>query len=89
VRLRALLDGLEWAHGTSLDDLEFLVVDRGAPDDVRMVRAPEVVGRDRSYLHLEGGGAIPFHRILEVRLGDRALWRKRGFEGSPGDRVDG
>ena len=81
MRLRELLDSLEWRGERSLDDLEFLVMDRGAPDDRRVVRAPELVGRDRSYLRLEGGGSIPFHRVLEVRSGQDVLWRKRGYRG--------
>ena len=81
-----MLDGLEWGEGLTLEDLGFLVVDRGVPGDKRLVGAPEVVGRDRSYLKLAGGGSIPFHRILEVRVGERVVWRKRGFggEGAPG-----
>jgi uncharacterized protein (UPF0248 family) len=84
VRLREFLDGLEWRGERSLGDLEFLVMDRGAPADRRVVRAPEVVGRDRSYIRLEGGGSIPFHRVLEVRSGQDVLWRKRGHEGGSG-----
>ncbi len=80
VRLREFLDSQEWCGERSLEDLEFLVMDRGSPDDRRVVGAPELVGRDRSYLRLEGGGSIPFHRVLEVRSGQDILWSKRGHE---------
>jgi len=41
-----------------------------------MIGPLEVVGRDRSYLHLVGGGRIPYHRVLEVWTRDRLVWKK-------------
>jgi uncharacterized protein (UPF0248 family) len=79
--LHELLSRLEWGEGVSLDELEFLVVHRGAPGDVRVLAAPEVVGRDRSYLLLEGGGAVPYHRVLEVRRAGQVLWRRDSVDG--------
>ena len=84
--LHELLSQLEWAEGVPLEALSFLVVDRGAPGGVRLLTSPEVEGRDRSYLHLMGGGRIPYHRVLEVRSGDRVIWsRKEDAGGSGGD----
>ena len=74
--LHELLSRLEWGEGVPLHELEFLVVHRGAPGDTRTLSAPEVVGRDRSYLLLEGGGAVPYHRVLEVRRGGQVLWSR-------------
>ena len=74
--LHELLCRLEWADGLPLDELCFLVVDRGAADGERLIGPPEVVGRDRSYLHLAGGGRIPYHRVLEVWNRDRVVWKK-------------
>jgi uncharacterized protein (UPF0248 family) len=85
VTLHELLSELEWGEGIQLEELEFLVVHRGAPGDRRVLTAPEVVGRDRSYLHLEGGGAVPYHRVLEVRRRGRVLWSR---ESGSGDRSD-
>jgi uncharacterized protein (UPF0248 family) len=74
VSLHEFLSQLEWGEGIALEELSFMVVHRGAPDDRKLLAAPEVVGRDRSYLHLEGGGRIPYHRVLEVRRAERLLW---------------
>ena len=82
--LHELLSQLEWGEGIPLEELEFLVVHRGAPDDRRLLAAPEVVGRDRSYLLLEGGGAVPYHRVLEVRRAGRVLWARKVVEGEEG-----
>jgi uncharacterized protein (UPF0248 family) len=79
--LHKVLSQLEWAEGIALDRLQFVVVDRGAPDDRRLLEAPEVVGRDRSYLHLQGGGRIPYHRVLEIRTDDRVIWRRETKKG--------
>ncbi len=79
--LHELLSQLQWGDGVPLEELEFVVVHRGAPGDRRVLTAPEVVGRDRSYLHLEGGGVIPYHRVLEVRRSGRVLW-SREVEGA-------
>ena len=84
--LHELLSELEWRAGLAVDSLEFLVVDRGSPGDARVVSAPELVGRDRSYLHLAGGGRIPYHRVLEVRAGQRVLWSRDGSGGETAGR---
>ncbi len=76
--LHELLSQLEWSEGLPWDRLEFLIVDRGAPDGLRLVGSPEVVGRDRSYLHLAGGGRVPYHRVVEVRSSGRVLWSRGG-----------
>ncbi|MCJ2540942.1 MAG: RNA repair domain-containing protein [Candidatus Thermoplasmatota archaeon] len=83
--LHEVLSQLEWGDGVALKELEFLVIDRGAPDDRRVLAAPEVEGRDRSYLHLGGGGRVPYHRVLEVRSAGRVLWRREtgGTEEGP------
>ncbi len=82
--LHQVLSQLEWGEGIPLKELEFVVVHRGAPGDRRVLAAPEVVGRDRSYLLLEGGGAVPYHRVMEVRRGGRVLWSRECKEGGEG-----
>ena len=74
--MHEVLSRLEWGEGITLDSLSFLILDRGAPGDKRLLVPPEVVGRDRSYLHLEGGGRIPYHRVLEIRDEGRVVWSR-------------
>ena len=85
--LHETLSELEWAMGTPLGELSFLIVDRGSPGDERLLSHPEVVGRDRSYLHLEGGGRVPYHRVLEVRHGERTVWSRRDWAGRRGRSI--
>lgn len=75
--LHETLSELEWAHHVPLEELSFLIVDRGSPEGRRLLSHPEVIGRDRSYLHLEGGGRVPYHRVLEVRRDGRVLWSRK------------
>ena len=74
--LHQLLSQLEWGEGITLEKLRFIVIDRGAPGDMREVAFPEVVGRDRSYLHLAGGGRVPYHRVVEVWVDERRVWKR-------------
>jgi len=87
VTLHRVLSRLEWGENVALEDLEFLVIDRGAPGDRRVLASPEVEGRDRSYLHLTGGGRVPYHRVLEVRRDGEVLWRREvaGTDEARGD----
>jgi uncharacterized protein (UPF0248 family) len=87
VTIHEVLSELVWAEGLTLEELTFLIIDRGAPGDRRTISFPEVVDRDRSYLHLAGGGRIPFHRVLEVRVGEHVRW-SRDEIGDEGRRDD-
>lgn len=84
MNLHRVLSQLEWGEGIDPRRLEYLVTDRGAPDDRRVLAAPEVTGRDRSYLHLSGGGRVPYHRVLEVRMEGRVLWARGSMDGEVG-----
>lgn len=86
--LHRVLSQLEWGEGVALEELEFLIIDRGAPDDQRILTPLEVEGRDRSYLHLVGGGRVPYHRVVEIRRAGKVLW-DRGTMGKKGTVEDG
>ena len=80
MRLREVLDALEWKEGIPLGELEFLVVDRQAEGGERLLSGGQVTGRDRSWLHLSEGGQLPYHRVLEVRTAGRVVWKRRDRE---------
>jgi uncharacterized protein (UPF0248 family) len=84
VTLHEVLSKLEWGQGVALEELEFLVVDRGSPDDQRLLAVPELEGRDRSYLHLSRGGRVPYHRVLEVRKDGKVLWSRENNQQTEG-----
>jgi len=80
VRLRRALDALQWGEGRHLADLEFLVVDRAAPGGQRKLQGRDLKGRDASYLIMADGTQLPFHRVVEVHLEGRTVWKKRTRE---------
>jgi uncharacterized protein (UPF0248 family) len=80
VRLRRALDALQWGEGRHLADLEFLVVDRAVPGGQRTLSGKDLKGRDASYLIMADGTQLPFHRVVEVHLEGRTVWKKRTRE---------
>ena len=80
VRLRRALDALQWGEGRHLAELEFLVVDREAPGGQRRLSGKQLRGRDASYLIMADGTQLPFHRVVEVLLEGRTVWKKRTRE---------
>ncbi len=77
MRLRRALEALQWGEGRKLAELEFLIVDRAAPGGQRKLPGKELKGRDASFLTTLDGTQIPFHRVMEVRLEGRTVWKKR------------
>jgi uncharacterized protein (UPF0248 family) len=77
VRLRRALEALQWGEGRKLAELEFLITDRAVPGGQRTLSGKDIKGRDASFLTTLDGTQIPFHRVVEVRLEGRTVWRKR------------
>lgn len=90
--IRAILNREKWASGRGLDDVEVVIVHRGAPRNVRVIRGRDI--RDiapRALICVDGastGGScdgsgsdevvvIPFHRILLIRRGSQTIWKSR------------
>lgn len=77
MRLRRALEALQWGEGRKLAELDFLIVDRAAPGGQRTLSGKDLKGRDASFLITLDGTQIPFHRVVEVRLEGRTVWKKR------------
>ncbi len=82
--LRNLLNRLRWDENENPENYEITYRHRGAPADIKRVRASRIQKLGKSYFTLtEGSGTeeslIPFHRILEIRniSDDSILWVKR------------
>ncbi|RLJ07761.1 MAG: DUF504 domain-containing protein [Candidatus Aenigmatarchaeota archaeon] len=72
-----ILNKLKWTN--QLDRAEIVILHRGAPDDRKTISGKEIVelGRDR---FLTKDSCIPLHRVLEVRLEGKILWRRHKQE---------
>ena len=72
-----ILNKLKWTN--QLDRAEIVILHRGAPDDRKTISGKEIIelGRDR---FLTQDSCIPLHRVLEVRLEGKTLWRRHKQE---------
>ncbi len=78
--VKRIFDELKWHPEKSLEGVEIVYLHRGAPDDRITVKATEVERFERGYFVLLRRGRevyIPYHRILEVKKGDKILYRKK------------
>jgi hypothetical protein len=79
--LKNVLNRLRWDKDENPANYQITYRHRGAPGDVKVVRASSIKRLGKSYFTLqEVGGAdeslIPFHRILEIRdtTDDSIVW---------------
>jgi len=72
------LNKLKWTG--KLDKTKIVFVHRGAPGDVKTISGASITCLKRSHFCYKDNGHethIPNHRILEVRLEGRAIWKKK------------
>jgi uncharacterized protein (UPF0248 family) len=72
-----VLNRLKWKGG--LERCEILIIHRGAPGDRKTIRGSQVTGLDRHYFWYKNGRetTIPLHRIREVRLDEKLIWKRK------------
>jgi len=82
--LKNILNRLRWDAQEKSENYIITYRHRGAPDDVKRIRASRIVKLGKSYFTLQETGAseesvIPFHRILEIRntADDTVIWVSR------------
>lgn len=73
------LSRLKWVGG--LEDCEIVIVHRGAPDDRKVIPGKKVTEIKKSYFYYRNGRngretCIPLHRVLEVRLEGKVIWKR-------------
>jgi len=81
--LKNILNRLRWDSKESPEDYLITYRHRGAPDDVKQLRASLIQRLGKSYFIIQDETGeetlIPFHRILEIRntAKDSAIWISR------------
>jgi hypothetical protein len=76
---RQILNELKWHPGKSLEGVKVTYLHRGVPGDRLTVDASELAALERSFFVIERDSAetrIPYHRILEIRKGDKIIWKR-------------
>jgi uncharacterized protein (UPF0248 family) len=82
--LKNILNRLRWDNQERPENYVIAYRHRGAPDDVKRIRASSIVKLGKSYFTIQESAAseesvIPFHRILEIRntTDDTVIWVSR------------
>ena len=77
---RDVLLRYRWTPSLDPADLEIIFVSRGHPGDVEVVRGDEIddIRRDSFVV---GGKVIPYHRVVEIRDGERVVFRRQRSQG--------
>ena len=76
------LGRLKWVGG--LEDCEIVILHRGAPEDRKIISGKDVTEIKKSYFYYKDGKnhgtetRIPMHRILEVKLKGKIVWKRTG-----------
>lgn len=86
--LKNVLNKLRWDQRERVDEYLITYRHRGAPNDIRQVRASNIRKLDNSFFTLADESdseetIIPFHRVLEIRSlqEDVVIWRSRKVTG--------
>ena len=71
-----VLNKLKWKGG--LESCEIVILHRGAPGDRKAIPGSKVTEIKRSYFSYKNRRetTIPLHRILEIRLEEKILWKR-------------
>jgi uncharacterized protein (UPF0248 family) len=81
--LKNILNRIRWDSAEKADDYLITYRHRGAPDDLKRVKASAILKLGKSYFTLasesEDEVTIPFHRVLEVRntTTGEVVWKSR------------
>ena len=71
------LNKLKWTG--KLDKAEIVILHRGVPNDRKTIPGSSITEVKKGYFSFEAGGretTIPNHRIREIRLDDKTIWKR-------------
>ncbi|WP_456473928.1 DUF504 domain-containing protein [Candidatus Pyrohabitans sp.] len=77
---KRILDELKWHPAKSLKGVKITYVHRGVPGDEITISGEDILALERSFFVIQRGGRetrIPYHRIKEIRLQGKVIYRKR------------
>ncbi|MBN1538832.1 MAG: DUF504 domain-containing protein [Candidatus Thermoplasmatota archaeon] len=71
----------KWS-GDGLSDISVEFKDRGSPGDTGSIKGPSISHIGRSFMELDHGGMVPFHRVIRISHQGKTIW-KRDIKGGP------
>ncbi len=72
--IRNILNKFKWHPDYDFEKVVIVYIDR--PKGFSELRGDEIEEIGHKFVYLYSGVAIPMHRIVEIRYGDRVIWRK-------------
>ncbi len=72
--IRDILNKLKWHPDYDFRKVVVVYIDR--PKGFSELRGDEIEKIGHKFIYLYSGTAIPMHRVVEIRYGDRVVWRK-------------
>ncbi|MEM2839854.1 MAG: RNA repair domain-containing protein [Thermoplasmata archaeon] len=73
---RDVLNRLKWEEGKSLEQVEVVILHRGAPNDRRTILGRDIARIGQTFFETSET-SIPYHRVLEIRCDGKVLFEKR------------
>ncbi len=73
------LNRLKWEG--RLSEAEIIILSRGSPQDRKVIPGRKVTEVKKTYFCYREGDRetfIPNHRVLEIRVGGKELWKRKG-----------
>ena len=77
-KLKAIIDEHLHREGRSIGDLVIKVEDRAVAFGSRLLPGGDIVGASGGFIDLQGGGRIPFHKVIRVTDKDGVLYERPG-----------
>ena len=72
------LNRLKWTG--KLDGCEIMVLHRGAENDKKIISGDKITEVRKTYFSYDNGReevTIPFHRVLEITVDERIIWKRK------------
>lgn len=73
---REVLNEIKWRGDRSLKGVEIFYVHRGAEGDFKVLMGEDIEDLGRSFMELEDGGHIPYHRIFQIVKNGEVLFSR-------------
>ena len=78
---REVLNKMKWHSELGLRDTKITITHRGAPKDIKIIGGGDILELGRGFMRVASPGGeveIPYHRIIQIEVGGKVLWQKRG-----------
>ncbi|MEM0351168.1 MAG: DUF504 domain-containing protein [Archaeoglobaceae archaeon] len=72
--VREILNMLKWHPSYDFSKVEIVYIDRYSGN--MTISAEEIESIGHKFLYLKSGKAIPQHRIVEIKYGERTIWKR-------------